>query len=393
VNVPLTNDTYDLKKISQSVDLIFLMAYDEHWSSAEPGPIASDDWFIDGVASAINEVPREKLVVTLGNYGYDWTIGKKNSVAMTFQEVHTTMRESEENIYFDTGSMNPMYSYVDDGGKEHEVWYLDAITAHNELTLLDQLGISNTALWRLGSEDPSIWDVFSDPKNTKKLQDLSYGYEIDYEGNGELYKLQSDPKVGYRDLTLSGDLISGENIKIFPLPYTIGRYSDIKEKKIALTFDDGPDPNVTPQILDILKKYSVKATFFIIGENAQKYPALVQRIYDEGHIIGNHSFSHPDISKIGTIRTDMELTTTERIIESTIGHGTILFRPPYAEDIEPEIPSQVHPLALSRDLGYVTVGMRIDPNDWASPGVEKIIDRTLEAADAKKGNIVLLHDA
>ena len=89
----------------------------------------------------------------------------------------------------------------------------------------------------------------------------------------------------------------------------------------------------------------------------------------------------------------MELTTTERLIESITGHGTILFRPPYAEDIEPEIPSEVAPLSRSRDLGYITVGMRIDPNDWASPGVEDIVNRSVEQADAKKGNIVLLHDA
>ena len=74
VNVPLTNDLFDLKEISTIVDLIFLMAYDEHWASASPGPIASQDWFIDGVMSAIDGVPREKIVVTLGNYGYDWTI-------------------------------------------------------------------------------------------------------------------------------------------------------------------------------------------------------------------------------------------------------------------------------------------------------------------------------
>ena len=74
VNIPLSNDLFDLREIGDRVDLIFLMAYDEHWSSAEPGPIASQDWFMDGITSAAREVPKEKLVVTLGNYGYDWTI-------------------------------------------------------------------------------------------------------------------------------------------------------------------------------------------------------------------------------------------------------------------------------------------------------------------------------
>lgn len=147
----------------------------------------------------------------------------------------------------------------------------------------------------------------------------------------------------------------------------IARYGDIKNKKIALTFDDGPDPTFTPQILDILKQENVLGTFFIIGESAEKYPLLIKKIYDAGHTLGNHSFSHPDISKIGQMRTDFELVSTERIIESITGHKTILWRPPYGEDIEPETPSQVQPLINSKKLGYITVGMRIDPNDWANP--------------------------
>ena len=200
VNIPLSNDLFDLREIGDRVDLIFLMAYDEHWSSAEPGAIASQDWFIDGIMNAVTEVPKEKLVVTLGNYGYDWTIGKKQSTAMTFQEAHTTMRESQENIYFDTGSMNPMYSYSDDAGKDHEVWYLDAITAHNQMSAMSELGLGNVSLWRLGSEDPSLWDALHDEKNTDILKKMSYGYDIDYEGSGEFYKLQSDPKIGTRTL-------------------------------------------------------------------------------------------------------------------------------------------------------------------------------------------------
>ncbi len=72
--MPLANDTFNLPEMANYIDLIFLMAYDEHWSSAEPGPIASQDWFVDGITTAVNEVPANKIVVTLGNYGYDWTI-------------------------------------------------------------------------------------------------------------------------------------------------------------------------------------------------------------------------------------------------------------------------------------------------------------------------------
>lgn len=395
-NVPLANDTFNLPEMSQYVDLIFLMAYDEHWSSAEPGPIASQDWFIDGITTAMNEVPKEKLVVTIGNYGYDWQLWKKQSTALTFQEAHTIMRESETSLVFDTGSLNPMYSYFDDQDKEHEVWYLDAVTAFNELTSIQSLGIGNISLWRMGSEDPSFWKILKKPtiqENAKNLETFDYGYEIDYEGVGEFYKLQSEPVWGKRHFSFSWGFISDETIDNYPLPYTIARYGDIKNKKIALTFDDGPDPTFTPQILDILKQENVLGTFFIIGESAEKYPLLVKKIYDDGHALGNHSFSHPDISKIGQIRTDFELVSTERIIESITGHKTILWRPPYGEDIEPETPNQVQPLINSKKLGYITVGMKIDPNDWANPWVETIISRVLEQIQSWKWNIVLLHDA
>jgi peptidoglycan-N-acetylglucosamine deacetylase len=396
VNVPLSNDNFDLAEINKSVDLIFLMAYDEHWSSAVPGPIASQDWLIDGVVTAMNQVPKEKLVVTLGNYGYDWTLWKKQSTALTFQEAHTIMRESDESIIFDSGSLNPMYSYTDEQNKEHEVWYLDAVTAYDELSAMESLGIGNISLWRLGSEDPSIWNIFrqsANQKNAKNIENFGYGYDIDYEGTGEFYKLQSEPITWKRSLSFSGIVATNETINTFPMPYIIARYGNIADKKIALTFDDGPDINFTPRILDILKQEHVKATFFVIGENSEKYPEVVKRIYDEWHILWNHSFSHPDISKIGHLRTDFELVSTERIIESITGHKTILWRPPYAEDIEPETPSQVQPLINSKSLGYITVGMKIDPNDWMNPGVDMIVERVIEQVQSGRGNIVLLHDA
>ncbi len=396
VNVPLSNDQFDLKEIAKYVDLIFLMAYDEHWSSASPGPIASQDWFLDGVASALHDVPREKLVVTIWNYGYDWTIWKKQSSALTFQEAHTIMRESETTLIFDTGSLNPMYSYQDDENKEHEVWYLDAATAYNQISGIATLGIGNISLWRLGSEDPSLWKIIeksATPDSTTSLQEFTYGYDIDYNGTGEFYKLQSEPIIWKRHFSLSGNLITNEIIDTYPHPFVVARYGNPSSKKIALTFDDGPDTNYTPQVLDILKKEDILATFFVIGENSQKYPGIIKRIYEEWHLLWNHSFTHPDISKIGSLRTDMELISTERIIESITWHQTMIWRPPYGEDIEPETPDQMQPLINSKKLGYITVGMKIDPNDWANPGVDTIVKRTIEQIQSGQWNIILLHDA
>ena len=133
---------------------------------------------------------------------------------------------------------------------------------------------------------------------------------------------------------------------------------------VALTFDDGPDPQWTPKILDVLKRENAKATFFIIGLQAEKYPAVLQRIFREGHEIGNHTFTHPDISEISKRYMMVELNLNERLFEAKLGVKPVLFRPPYSIDQEPDTADEVRPLEVAQQMGYITVGDKIDPNDW-----------------------------
>lgn len=348
----------------------------------------------------LKSVPANKLTVAIGNYGYDWKTGtgKTEATAMTFQEAVTTARESESVPEFDSSALNPHYSYEDENGAAHDVWYLDAVTAFNQISAAREMGIDDFALWRMGSEDPSFWKLlegnrFEDGKAPQELSSFGYGYDIDYEGAGEFYRVTGTPKDGKRELDFKDGTVTDERLKEFPLPYVITRNGAKDPKKIALTFDDGPDPEYTPKILDALKAAGAKATFFVIGENVESHPDIVRRILAEGHSIGNHSFTHPDISKIGKVRTDVELNLTQRLIESVTGKSTLMFRPPYGEDVEPETPDQVEPLTRSNELGYVTVGMKIDPNDWRSPPADEIVRRVVQAAKDGKGNVVLLHDS
>src|SRR5439155_1037194 len=142
-----------------------------------------------------------------------------------------------------------------------------------------------------------------------------------------------------------------------------GRYGSSKNR-LAITFDDGPDPEWTPKILDVLKAKQAPATFFLIGIQADKFSDLTQRIYREGHEIGNHTFTHPDISNISHRFMQLELNLTERLFASRLGMRTILFRPPYSIDQEPDTEDQVRPLEITQDMGYTTVGNKIDPSDW-----------------------------
>ena len=165
---------------------------------------------------------------------------------------------------------------------------------------------------------------------------------------------------------------------------------------VALTFDDGPDPQWTPKILDVLKRENAKATFFIIGLQAEKYSALLQRIFREGHEIGNHTFTHPDISEISKRYMMVELNLTERLFEAKLGVKPVLFRPPYSIDQEPDTADEVRPLEVAQQMGYITVGDKIDPERLARRSrvrlPEQIVQSVMDQVQSRGGGIVLLHD-
>ena len=130
----------------------------------------------------------------------------------------------------------------------------------------------------------------------------------------------------------------------------------------------------------------------MIGATADLNPGVLQRIVNEGNEVGNHTFTHPDISTISQEQLDIELDATQRLIESVVGRRTLLFRPPYSEDVEPDTPDEVRPLLLTGQLGYYTIGMQIDPKDYLSPGVDNIVLSVLTQVAAGRGNVILLHD-
>src|SRR5690242_12475003 len=143
-------------------------------------------------------------------------------------------------------------------------------------------------------------------------------------------------------------------------------------------------------ILDTLQSRDATATFFVIGENAELHPALLRRILRDGHEIGNHTFTHPNLALVGPTLTRFELSATERLIEAVVNRRTALFRPPYFGDAEPTTADELGPIAVAQGLGHVTVGLRDDPGDWLEPGVGTIVRRSLEQLD--RGNVILLHD-
>src|SRR5271170_4159884 len=414
VSVPAHNLEFDYAAIAAPADGVVIMNYDEHYPGAASGPVASEDWFVDNLKFAVKAIPREKLICAIANYGYDWVLKPKkgklpadeHDSSVSAQEAWLAARDSDEDVTFDDDALNPHFSYLDEHSFRHDVWFLDAVTALNHMRAAQTLGIQTFALWRLGGEDRSlwkVWDVPGDTGATDKLRDVPPGQDVDMEGQGETLRIEDRPTHGTRDLTVDANtkLITDEVFQSLPEPYRVARYG-YSPNKVVLTFDDGPDPQWTPKILDVLKREHAPATFFLIGIQTDKFPSLAKRIYDERNTIGNHTFTHPDVSNISATYMKVELNLTERLFASLVGVRVMLLRPPYAIDEEPDTADQVRPLETAQDLGYTTVGNRIDPNDWSDKPrrhtAEEISAFVLahlppcSPNDQHCGNIVLLHD-
>lgn len=405
--VPFDNPDWNYKAYANVTDYLMLMAYDQHWSTGEAGPVAGQDWYESILKKRMTELSPAKTIVCFGNYGYNWANDKSEGETVSFQESLLAAQESLDSptkIKYDPVSKNPYFTYTEDDGKDHAVWFLDASTAYNEFEAAKPYKPAGFALWRLGSEDPSLWKIFgSESGSPDDLRAIKYGYNVDFRGTGEILQVIAQPQDGVRDITVNNDRITSQVYREIPSSYIIQRTGD-QPGKIVLTFDDGPDPVWTPKILDILKQENVKAAFFIVGENGQANPDIVKRIAAEGHEIGNHSFTHPNLAEVPDRVTDLELNATQRLIESLTGRSTRLFRAPYFGDAEPREPAEVEPTVQAQNLGYISVGLHLDPDDWklvnddgsphtADQMVGEILRQAAIKTDEERGNIVLMHDA
>ncbi|PSL48546.1 peptidoglycan/xylan/chitin deacetylase (PgdA/CDA1 family) [Salsuginibacillus halophilus] len=192
-------------------------------------------------------------------------------------------------------------------------------------------------------------------------------------------ELRGGPEKDHRE---SNPLALDELQELFPDNVFLSGPTD--QNQIALTFDDGPDPRFTPGVLDVLEEFDVPATFFVMGARAEAEPGLLQRMQDEGHIVGNHTFWHPDLVEEGDVATLLnEVDRTDEIIEEVLGFEPILFRPPYGF-LDEELASEL----VERD--YSIIAWSVDSLDWQDLTPDEI--RTNVVDDIAPGAIVLMHD-
>jgi poly-beta-1,6 N-acetyl-D-glucosamine synthase len=410
-NVSPFNDDYNYKELARYNDYLFLMAYDQHSESTKPGPISSQKWIQSAVNKLATKVSPSKIVLNIAAYGYDW--GHDTTSTLSYQEALALARESDGHVKFDNDTYNLHYKYYDGEDRIHDVYFTDAGTNFNTLRFATEFGLAGTAVWRLGSEDNRLWDFYHLPMTKDALKTFNFTDFNDVEsmstpdfiGEGEVLDLMATPSDGKirTEIDTAEMLISEQYYDVLPSSYVVRRFGKRSDKKLVLTYDDGPDPLYTRQILDTLAYYHVPASFFLVGIEAENNIPLVKRIFREGHEIGNHTFTHPNMAEVSKSRALLEIDATRLLIECLIGRSTIMFRAPYNADSDPEKLEEMVPIALSRTRNYITIGEGIDPEDWQKAEIpelngDSIFNRVLKIYNAHVSNndtfnIILLHDA
>jgi len=398
---PFDDDDWPYQTYADIVDYTMLMAYDQVDDSGPAGSIAGQDWYEKVLDKRMRQLPADSTIVTIGSWAYDWA-DKNPAQVLSFEFAMAAARDNSASVVFDPASNNPHFGYTENDGTKHDVWFLDGVSAFNQIHAADPYRPAGYGLWKLGSEDPSILPLMGRAYNApapESLKHIANNIEdVDFDGEGEILRVEADPAVGARSMTIepsTGDVVD-ERYDSLPTSYVIRRVGALP-KKLALTFDDGPDPEWTPAILDILKEKKVPATFFMIGSAMEAHPGLVQRVLSDGHEIGNHTYTHPNLADTPAAAVRLELNATQRLFQALTGRSMRLFRPPYLGDAEPSDADEIAPVEIAQSLGYITVGTHVDTLDWMMPSVSQMMkDVIKEVEDPSpyiRGNIILLHDS
>lgn len=397
------NADYDVKELARYNDYLFLMAYDEHNSVSAPGPVSSQQWIEAATDNIARDVPNNKIVLCLAAYGYDWTPKGDNNQSVAYNDAMSLAADTQSRPHYDDNTYSLDFAYEDDG-MLHQVYFNDAATNFNTLRFGCEYGLAGFSVWRLGTEDKRLWKFYNrdlsqagaSKFNFKSLETIHGNLSANYIGTGEVIDLLDTPHNGLCDIQTDPQdlLISEEYYKTYPTCYELQKLGHAGSKELLLTFDDGPDSRWTPKVLDILKKYNVHAAFFMVGLQMEKNLPIVRQVYERGHYIGNHTFTHRNIATSSPERNEVELRLTRLLLKCITGHSTILFRAPYNADSDPSGADELLPLVVAHQQNYLDVGESIDPNDWqVGITANQIYDRVIKGVEQGEGHIILLHDA
>ena len=282
-----------------------------------------------------------------------------------------TAHDADAAVSLDDDALNPTYAYEDDNHRKHIVWFLDAATLFNQVKVSDPYRPMGYALWRMGAEDPAVWRYFHQPYGSAQpvgLEAIAPGVGVDFDGTGEVLHVDASPKGGLRSIETDPEtgLISGEVYHVMPTSYVIDRYG-AHPGWVALTFDDGPDGRWTPKILDIRRPSTPRPPFSSSARTCRHGPRSCSARSTKARWSATTPGPTPISPPRPSAQTDLEINTTQRLFSVLTGRSMRFFRPPYFGDAEPSTPGEVEPLKIAQSLGYLIVGLRIDPDDWKKP--------------------------
>lgn len=385
--------------VINATDRIIVNVFDTPWRGSVPGPLAAADWFETTVAALTRTIGKDKLVVSVGNFAFDWVSGRPLPERLSFAAAMTRIAGTGATFEMASPVFNSYASFVDDIGHRHQVWMLDAASAHNSLAFLQELGLTSVAINALGEEDPGLWRVieaFETPSEQLEadLRDVVLPDYVDYSGSGSFYRLVSAAEPGVRSVSrdTATNRITEQRFSVAPRPFTMERYGEASPGQVALTFDDGPNEEATSAILDALKAEGVPATFFVVGRSAMRSPDLLRRMVAEGHTIGSHTFFHPRINEVSDVRARSEMNALQSLVQGITGKEVTLFRPPYVRGPGPLTGNEAASFALLEEEGYLVAGSDIVPPDWAGVRAPFIVEFTMDRLEGGDGSVIVMHD-
>ena len=379
-------------------DTVIVSGYQEYWLGSAPQPFADDRWFDAHVASVQKHIAPTKLVVELGTHAVDWISGRPRPEIQPFARIVTALAAQDRKPEFNATAGNTRASYVDGQGRQHRAWMLEAASVHNQILTLQERGITAFGLSGLGYEDPGIWAVIDQTTRGRSLereslQNVVLSNYVELLGNGPFVAPISMPQVGKRFVEFTDNgRISAVSYEVLPKASIVQLYGAVAPGQVVLTFDDGPHPKHTPPALDLLKETQTPASFFVLGNSAVAEPDLVKRILAEGHEVGSHTYSHPNMGEISASRAKVEINSTQLLLNGITGKNMRLYREPYMRSGGPITSKEVASLMPLEKAGYIIAGMDVVPRDWITQTADELADEIIRQVEVQGGGVVLLHD-
>jgi len=327
--------------LGRAASYINLMSYDLHVSAGSPGPIAPLDWVRAQVAAAKKYISPLKLKLGAADYADVWgPLVKRTGAVLTPATALAYAKANGLALNWDS-AVGEWHATAKDGS---QMWISDRTSIQARIALARQLGLRGLNVWELS--------------RTQSLSGLTHGVTI------------------YRPYVSAN----------FNRPVKLLNAKGL----VALTFDDGPDPAWTPRVLTVLERLHVPATFFVIGQQAVDHPDLVARAIRDGDVIGNHTFTHPDLAAEPQWLARSEINAGSWVIKGITGRNPLLFRSPYGITDNLTAARGAASSDIVQTMGLSEIGWNTDTLDWSRPGVSRIVKNAEAAPNAEP--IILMHD-